>query len=426
MAEPLNPDHEARQAPLPGSNSSEGSNEGLTEDDLDIDALLAVWKDDLLLDAIGGASSGCDRLDVPFDVSADRQLIEALLSWQRHIESDPLAPLCRDWVEDSATCGLRRHKFRVPLVSALAAAVVLAFTALAAYGATPDEALWPVTEVLYSQHAASVRAADDADAAQAQAEAAMAAGQTPAAQAALRTAASRIPQVRSEDGQTKLQTRQHELERQLDAPPSPAAARTSVAAPGAQQRNPKTFAAPKPTSQRTTHSSRPESPARTTESRDSIALTGSPTTTSPTHPTSRPATTSSTPPQRPEQLSKPPRATRSTGARTTDRPPTPVRPDVGAAHNNGERAEPVNPRNKKSAPATRLPEAKPPMAPMTGQEFKPSSSARTTENQRLQAATERSNSPAPTSRARATTSPYSGREGTPPSATARAPAPRAP
>ena len=207
MAEPLDPDFKAGQAPLPRSNSSQGSNEGLTEDDLDIEVLLAVWKDDLLLDAIGAAARGCDQHDVPFDVSADRQLIEALLLWRRNIESDPLVPVCAEWVGDSAICGFRSHKFRVPLVSTLAAAVVLAFTALAAYGATPNEALWPVTEVLYSQHAASVRAASDAGAAQAQAEAAMVAGQKRAAEAALRAAASRIPQVRGEDGQDKLQTR---------------------------------------------------------------------------------------------------------------------------------------------------------------------------------------------------------------------------
>jgi hypothetical protein len=409
MAEPLDPDFEAGQVPLPDPNSSQGSNEGLTEDDLDIDALLAVWKDDLLLDAIGGASSECDRPDVPFDVSADRQLIAALLSWRRSIESDPLATVCPDLVGDSAICGLRRHKFRVPLVSTLAAAVLLAFTALAAYGATPDEALWPVTEVLYSQHAASVRAADDAGAAQAQAEAAMVSGRKRAAEAALHAAASRIPQVRGEDGQTKLQTRQHDLERQFDA-----------SEPGAQLRSPKTSAAPKPTSQWTTHSSRPESPSvRAKESRDSIAVTGSPTTTSPMHPTSRPATTSSTPPQRPDQLSKPPQASRSTGATTTRRPPNPARPDVGAAHNNGEKSEPVKPRNKKSPPATRPPRAKPTEAPIIGQESKPSSSVRTTEDQRLQAAAERASSPDPTSQA--TPSPDSGRDRMPPGTAARAP-----
>ena len=55
MAEPLDPDREAAQTPLPDSN---GSDEGLSEDDLDIDALVSVWRDDLLLDAIGAAARG--------------------------------------------------------------------------------------------------------------------------------------------------------------------------------------------------------------------------------------------------------------------------------------------------------------------------------------------------------------------------------
>ena len=51
MAEPLDRDGEAGQSPSP---DWDGSGEGLGEDDLDIDTLASVWKDDLLLDAIGG------------------------------------------------------------------------------------------------------------------------------------------------------------------------------------------------------------------------------------------------------------------------------------------------------------------------------------------------------------------------------------
>ena len=167
MAEPFDRDGEAGQSPSP---DWDGSGEGLGEDDLDIDTLASVWKDDLLLDAIAGASTASDRLDVPFDTSADRRLVEALLSWRREIESDPVVPAAPDPVPgaemDSAAGGARRRGFRVPLVSVLAAAVVIIFTAVAAYGAAPDEALFTVTEVLYSQHAESVRAAHDVGVAQ--------------------------------------------------------------------------------------------------------------------------------------------------------------------------------------------------------------------------------------------------------------------
>jgi hypothetical protein len=405
VAEPLDPDREAGPAPLPDSNGSDGD---LSEDDLDIDALVLVWKDDLLLDAIGGASKESDRLDVPFDASADRQLIEALLSWRRDIESDPLAPVGPDRARDAAgdldACEPRRHRFRVPLVSALAAAVVIAFTALAAYGAVPNEALWPVTEVLYSQHAASIRAADDAGVAQAQAEAAMAAGQTHEAEAALHAAASRLPQVRSEDGQTKLQNRQRDLERQLDAPPAPAATRKSVSEPGAPTRSPKISAAPKPTSRQTTHSSRPESPsARANGSHDSITQTGPATTTPQTHPTSQSAPENSTSPPHHEQPGQSPRPTRSAATTTSQPAPSTARTDTRAAQDNARRAQPVKPSNKKSLPTTPQPETQ----ATSGQAAKPSSSVRTPANRPSQAAAKQSNSPAPTPRQHATPSPDS-------------------
>lgn len=389
MAEPFDPDREAGPVPLPDSN---GSDEDLSEDDLDIDALVLVWKDDLLLDAIGAAKES-DRLDVPFDVSADRQLVEALRSWRRDVESDPLAPVVGpDRARDARAP--RRPRFRVPLVSALAAAVVLAFTALAAYGAGPDEALWPVTEVLYSQHAASVRAADDAGAAQAQAEAAMAAGQTHEAEAALHAAASRLPQVRNEDGQTKLQNRQRDLESQLDAPAAP---KKSISEPGAPTHSPKTSAAPKPTSRQATHSARPESPsARANEPHDSIA----PTTTPRPHPTSQPASASSTPPPHHQQPDKSPpdKSPRPTRSATTTTP----QPAPSAARTDSPRkVQPVKPSNGRSLPTTPQPEAQ----ATAGQPAKPSSAARTPANRPSQAAAKPSNSPVPTPRPRATPSP---------------------
>jgi hypothetical protein len=394
MTEPLDPDRDSGQTPLPDPN---GPDEELTEDDLDIDALVSVWKDDLLLDAIGRSARESDRLDVPFDVAADRQLIEALLTWRHDTEACPLAPVEPDGGQDTAidadAGSPRRHRFRVPVVSVLAAAVAIVFTALAAYGATPDEALWPVTEVLYSQHAASIRAADDAGAAQAQAEAAMAAGQTRDAEAALHAAASRIPQVRSQDGQTKLQNRQHDLERQLTTPPE-SAAKPLASAPSTSRRT--TSASAKPTSEQTTHASRPGSPsARAKESHDSTTPTAPATTTPKTHPTPQPTSASSPPRQHREQPGTPPRPTRS-DTPTTTRPaaPSASRTDTGASQDRPRRVEPVKPSTKKSPPTTRQPQAN--SAADTGQAVDRSSSERTTGSRHTQAASpQRSDSPAP-------------------------------
>ena len=407
MAEPLDPDREAAQAPLPDSN---GSDEELCEDDLDIDALVSVWRDDLLLDAIGRASCGSDRPDVPFDVSSDRQLVEALLKWRREVESDPPAPVGPDPAGNTpidADAGrTRRHRFRVPLVSSLAAAVVLVFTALAAYGAAPNEALWPVTEVLYSQHAASIRAADDAGTAQAQAEAAMAAGHTHEAEAALDAAASHIPQVRSQDGQTNLQNRQRDLERQLNTPRRPAAATTSAAEPHAQPRSPRTSAAPKPTSRQSTHSSRADNPAaRATESPDSTTRTGSATTTTPpTRPTPQPTSARPTAPQHREQPGKPPRPTRSAAPPTTRPAPSPAPKDSRPAQTGAPKVEPVKPSKKNAPAATPQPEAQATSVPHADQAAEPSSAPRTG-NRQAQAASKQSASQVPTPRQHPSPSP---------------------
>jgi hypothetical protein len=391
MAEPLDPDRDVGQTPLPGSD------EELDEGDLDIDALASVWKDDLLLDAIGRSAPGSDRLDVPFDVSADRQLVEALLTWRHDIESCPLAPAEPDRARDTAVeanvGSSRRPRFRVPVVSVLAAAVVIVFTALAAYGATPDEALWPVTEVLYSQHAASVRAADDAGAAQAQAEAAMAAGQKREAEAALHAAAGRIPQVRSQDGQTKLQDRQRDLEEQLSTPPEPAT-KPSASDAGAPRR--RTSAAAESTSQQAPRSSRPESTsARAKESRDSINQAAPATTRPKTHSTPQPTSTNAPPREHHEQSGKPPRPTRSATPTTTRPAPRTSQAGTGGAQDQGRRVEPVKPSNKKSPPSTRQPRANP--AANTGQAVDSSSSVRTTGNRRTEAVPQQqSDSLAPT------------------------------
>jgi hypothetical protein len=409
MAEPLDPDREAGQAPSPESDDSDAI---LSEDDLDIDALVAVWKDDLLLDAIGSAPCGSDRLDVPIDVSADRELVDALLAWRRGVESDPIIPIGPERVRgasaDSQDTSPHRPRFRVPLVSTLAAAVLLVFTALAAYGATPHEVLWPVTEVLYSQHAASVQAADDAQTAQAQAEAAIAAGHTQEAEAALHAAASRIPQVRSQDGQTQVQNRQHDLERQLKTSSSPAS-RTSKPGPGASRQSAEPSAAPKQTSRPTTRASRSDEPsaaaaAKAKKADASATKSGSATTTR-DHPTSKPSSASSAPPPHRVQRDDPPPPSRDAGPSSARPTPGATRTDTSAAKDNPRRREPVEPTKRNPPPTTPQQKAKTTPEPDVGQTVEPSSTVRPTGNRRMQAPARQPDPPLPTSRLRATPPP---------------------
>ena len=395
MAEPLEGDGKSGQSDSPDSGDS---SEGLGEDDLDIETLVSVWKDDLLLDAIGRVSTASDRLDVPFDVSADGRLIEALLSLRRETESDTAAPACPDLVRgverDSAAGGSRRRGFRVPLVSAMAAAVVIAFMAAAAYGSTPDEVLWPVTEVLYSQHAESVSAAHDVGVAQAQASAALSSGHPHDADAALHEAADLIPRVQTQDGRSALQSRQHDLAMQLDAAPSTAAAMARVSDPGTPPHKSKAMAAPSPTSQPSSRSSVAGDTfvLAAGNSHDSAAQAGSASGTTQTEATPRPVSVTSTS-QRPEQPADPPRPSRSPVATATEPATTATPTDTSAAQ---PPARPVQPGESGSAQPTTAPSAAEPTtsaAPATGRTVEPTSSVRKAENRHPQAASSRLTSP---------------------------------
>lgn len=367
------------------SPESDDSGEGLDEDDLDIETLVSVWRDDLLLDAIGRVSAGSDRLDVPFDVSADLPLIEALLSLRREIESDVPASAApepvRDVETESAAGGSRRRGFRVPLVSAMAAAVVIVIMAVAAYGAAPNEVLWPVTEVLYSRHAESVSAAHDVGVAQARAGAAMASGHRRDADAALHAAADLIPRVQTQDGRTDLQNRQRDLARQLDAAPGPATAKARVSDTGRPPRDSKAVAASKPTSQSSTRSSAPgaSSVSAAGDSHDSADHAGSAAATAQTR---GPGSVTSTSPRRHEQPADPSRST----VATTTQPPTSAPPTSNSAAR--PTARPVRPvqTGKAGSPQHIIPppEVEPTASavPTTGRTAEPTSSVLTSPSSR--------------------------------------------
>ncbi len=51
------------------------------------EGLIVVWRDEELLNALGRMSKDVDRVPVPFDVSADRQLVQLLLAWK--VSSEP-------------------------------------------------------------------------------------------------------------------------------------------------------------------------------------------------------------------------------------------------------------------------------------------------------------------------------------------------
>jgi hypothetical protein len=77
----------------------------------DDEDVIVVWRDDELLNALGRMSEELDSVPVHFDVSADRQLVELLLSWKQG--SEPFrdgarttiwSPDSRRSAEDTAPC----------------------------------------------------------------------------------------------------------------------------------------------------------------------------------------------------------------------------------------------------------------------------------------------------------------------------------
>ncbi|HJP75300.1 MAG TPA: anti-sigma-D factor RsdA [Pseudonocardiaceae bacterium] len=184
--------------------------EQLGSTDLD---LAALRSDDALLNALGNANSA--------GVATEPELNALLLSWRRDVDEEPMPELV-----DTETAvhtifaathrNRRRPRLLVPLASA-AAVLVIVFTGvgLAARDAQPGDALWGLTQVLYSDHARSVLAADDVRNELSHASTALHEGHYSAARNALAQAQQTLPSVQNEDGQADLQAQQQNLLNQL-------------------------------------------------------------------------------------------------------------------------------------------------------------------------------------------------------------------
>jgi hypothetical protein len=74
--------------------------------------LIMVWMDDELLNALGGMSKDVDRVPVPFDVSAGRQLVELLLAWR--VGSEPFCDRVQAmiWTSDRQRSAQDAHRDR--------------------------------------------------------------------------------------------------------------------------------------------------------------------------------------------------------------------------------------------------------------------------------------------------------------------------
>lgn len=192
----------------------------------------AVQADDALLDALGGADTGAGGRLV------DDELNALLLAWRQDTDADAMPELVdldtavaavRSTPAESALADSKaaeskpgvptpgeskaaRRRLLVPVAAAAAVLVVgFASVSVAAKSARPGDALWGLTQVLYTDHARSVAAAAIVRTEFDTARVALSRGQISKARAALSSAGRALPTVAREDGRADLQATQQTL-----------------------------------------------------------------------------------------------------------------------------------------------------------------------------------------------------------------------
>jgi hypothetical protein len=179
---------------------------------LDTDAfepidLVAVQTDDELINAL---SAGYQVAGPGYGgFAADDRVATILAAWKAEVDAEPVPELVDLDTAVAAVRAARPRSARIRHLAPLAAAA--AFIVLAAggvsvgsYSAQPDDALWPVTQVVFPTKAASVQAATNAQDHIEKAKQALVAGRPEDAAAELVRAKAEIGAVRPEEGQVAL------------------------------------------------------------------------------------------------------------------------------------------------------------------------------------------------------------------------------
>ena len=198
--------------------------------------LAAVQADDALIDALGriGSAPGSDVR------GSDAHLTQVLLAWRREVGTDVGCYLDEPLVDvDTALAVVaraqrpppRRRPVLVPFAAAAMAVIAFLGLGLGAKAAAPGDTLWPVTQVLYAEHAQSVEAAVEVRTKLAEAEEALQDGRPAAAEAALRQVERELSVVEDGEGRAALLVQRDTLVGRLgpDAPPPTAGSSTSPA-----------------------------------------------------------------------------------------------------------------------------------------------------------------------------------------------------
>lgn len=220
----------------PGPGQDHRAGDGQYESSAFPADLAAVQADDALLDSLGASH--------PRFSPSDEPLANVLLQWRREVDAEPVAELVDTDTAMALVAGARRPAPRrnpvlMPFAAA-AALLVIAFSGvgLAAKSAEPGDRLWGVTQVLYSDHAQSVEAANTVERELQEADAALEQGRAADAERALDRAHQDLDVVAESDGREQLAARHDVLWSQLaerppgqDEPVGPPAGSSSTQPP---------------------------------------------------------------------------------------------------------------------------------------------------------------------------------------------------
>ena len=192
------------------TGTSDGSRVGTSVAVAMVDDLTLITADDHFLDRIA-AGQGEVFADSPvFARSGPGTLAPLLATWRADIV-DPHWPDLPT-IDDAVTAAARPQPKRArralqPIVAVAVAISALLFgsAAVGAQHAVPGDTLWPLAQVLYADHASSVKAGIAAQASLSDARAALILGQPGSAIVALTSASVEVQKVLTTDGKNALQ-----------------------------------------------------------------------------------------------------------------------------------------------------------------------------------------------------------------------------
>jgi Anti-sigma-D factor RsdA to sigma factor binding region len=171
--------------------------------------LVSVQADDELINALASgmmvSSTGGRLID-----GSDEHVSAILAAWKADVDAAPIPELITvDEGVAAVRAAGRRTSSRIRHLAPLAAAaafivVTVGGVSVGSYSAQPEDALWPVAKVLYSERTESVEAAGRVETRITRAKQAIAAGQPAVAEQELKAAAADLAVVRPEEGKTEL------------------------------------------------------------------------------------------------------------------------------------------------------------------------------------------------------------------------------